>query len=105
MGKDPDMILEFVHFVRDHYREHGRGELEIRVLALASLNGRRPQLLMDPTLDYAKVDRVWGVQRWVIPLTEPLRREGWKIPLYQWEPLLANQIPEDMRSPALRTPP
>jgi hypothetical protein len=104
MGKDPDMVLEFVHFVRDHYRAHGQGDLEIRVLALASLNGRKPQLLMDPTLDYANVDRVWGVQPWVVPLTEPLRKESWKTPLDQWEPLLADQIPEDMRSPILSEP-
>ena len=36
------MILEFIHFVRDHYQEHGRDDFEIRVLALASLNERRP---------------------------------------------------------------
>ncbi len=100
MGKDADMVLEFVHYVRDHYREHGRGDLEIHVLALASLNGRKPQLLMDPTLDYAKTDRVWGVQPWIIPLTEPLRKEGWKVPIDQWDQALADRIPAGMKLPA-----
>ncbi|MCA9027796.1 MAG: HTTM domain-containing protein [Planctomycetaceae bacterium] len=97
MGKDPDMIIQFVHYVRDHYREHGRGELEIRVLALASLNGRKPQLLIDPELDYATVDRVWGSQPWIVPLTEPLREEGWKVPMDQWTTELDSIIPDDMK--------
>lgn len=97
MGKDPDMILEFVHHVRDHYRDHGRGDLEIRVLALASLNGRKPQLLIDPHRDYAKVERVWGPQEWVVPLREPFRDQGWKAPLHEWEEVLSDQIPDDMR--------
>ena len=66
-------------------------------LALASLNGRKPQLLMDPTLDYAKIDRVWGVQPWIVPLREPFRKQGWKVPLDQWEQVLADRIPDDMK--------
>jgi hypothetical protein len=94
MGKDADMILQFVHFVRDHYREHGRGNLEIRVLALASLNGRKPQLLLDPHLDYAKVERTWATQPWILPLVEPRRAEGWNVPLAEWESVLQLDLPE-----------
>lgn len=97
MGKDPDLILQFVHYVRDHYREHGR-ELEIRVLALCSLNGRKPQLLVDPMLDYTRVERhMLTTQPWIVPLYEPLRKEAWNVPLDQWEIILADLIPEDMR--------
>jgi len=98
MAKDPDMILDFVHFVRDHYLDHGEGEVEIRVLALASLNGRKPQLLMDPTINYAAVDRVWGTQPWIIPLHEPLRKEAWNVPASQWEDVLSDIIPDQIRS-------
>jgi len=97
MAKDPDMILEFAHFFRDHYQEHGQGHVEIRILALASLNGRRPQLLIDPNINYAVVDRVWGPQPWVIPLYEPLRRDAWNLPLDQWDAEFADLIPADMK--------
>lgn len=97
MGKDPDMIIEFVHYVRDHYRERDR-ELQIRVLALASLNGRKPQLLMNPYTDYCRTDRkLVGTQPWIPPLTEPLRSEGWTVPLFEWESALADRIPDDMK--------
>lgn len=98
MGKDADMILEFVHYVRDHYREHGENDLEIRVLALAALNGRKPQLLIDPYLDYTKVERVWGHQPWIVPLHEPLPAEPWKLPMDQWDHALSDIIPDDMKS-------
>ncbi|MEO2030889.1 MAG: HTTM domain-containing protein [Planctomycetaceae bacterium] len=98
MAKDPDMILDFVHHVRDHYRDHGQGEVEIRVLALASLNGRKPQLLIDPTINYAAVERVWGTQPWIVPLHEPLRQDVWDLPLEQWDEELADVIPNDLKS-------
>lgn len=98
MGKDADMILEFVHFVRDHYAERGEDDVEFRVLALASLNGRRPQLLVDPEIDYAKVDRMlFGHQPWIVPLQEPFRAEAWRRPLDQWDDELSDVIPEDMK--------
>jgi vitamin K-dependent gamma-carboxylase len=104
MGKDADMVLEFVHYVRDHYREHGEDDIEIRVLALASLNGRKPQLLLDPHLDYAKVDRVWGHQPWIVPLHEPLRKPAWDLPLDQWDGALSEIIPDDMKSLSAKSP-
>ena len=85
MAKDPDMILTFAHFLRDHYRDHGQESLQIRVLAIASLNGRKPQLLIDPERDYATTERTFGHQPWIIPLHEPLRKEPWSVPLNEWE--------------------
>ena len=97
MGKDPDMVLEFIHYVRDHYRERQNTELEIYVLNIASLNGRKPQLLMDPRVNYAAVERVWSHQPWVIPLEEPLTAESWNVPLDQWESVLNLDIPPEMQ--------
>lgn len=101
MAKDSDMILTFVHFLRDHFRKHGRGALQIRVLALVSLNGRKPQLMMDPNVDYARVERRWGPQPWILPLAEPLRtNDPWSVPLNEWEQHVACPTPEEMIEPA-----
>lgn len=98
LGKDPDMILEFTHYVRDFYRRTEQTDVRINVVALASLNGRKPQLLIDPILDYAQVERVWGHQPWIVPLHEPLRREAWNLPVDQWESELSSLI-TDFKSP------
>ena len=96
------MILTFVHFLRDHFREHGQGTLQIRVLALVSLNGRKPQLMLDPDTDYAQVARTWGPQPWILPLREPLRKDPWVVPLNEWEQHVDAPSPAEMIEPATK---
>lgn len=43
---------------------------------MVSLNGRRPQLLVDPAVDLARVPRDGWHLWWVVPLTEPLPSAG-----------------------------
>jgi vitamin K-dependent gamma-carboxylase len=97
MSKDPDWIVQFVHFLRDNYRKDGAGDLEIRVVCMSSLNGRKPQLLMDPTIDYASVDRVLGPQPWIVPLHEPFRRDAWSTSSQQWDLEFRELIPKELR--------
>jgi hypothetical protein len=40
---------------------------------MVSLNGREPQLLIDPNVDLAKEEVSLLPARWVVPLTTPLR--------------------------------
>lgn len=56
MAAQPDMILEFAHFLSDRLRSQGYGEAKIRCVARASWNGRPPELLIDPTLDLTDVE-------------------------------------------------
>lgn len=101
VGKDVDMILEFTHFVSRQYRDAGRGEIRIYVIAFASLNGRRPQLLMDPTVDCARTPRVLGHQPWIVPLYEPLPEETWNLPVELWESELSSLVTNfDQSSPS-----
>jgi hypothetical protein len=51
---------------------------------LCSLNGRRPQLLVDPTIDLGAQPRRWGPQPYIVPLTEPRRDEPWNVPPLDW---------------------
>lgn len=56
MSGQPAMILQFAHLVRDDFEARGLGPVEVRARALVSLNGRRAQLLVDPTVDLAQVE-------------------------------------------------
>ena len=97
MGRDADMILDFAHFVRDHYREHDREGLQIYVLNLVSLNGRKPQLMLDPLLDCASTERLLVFpQPWILPLEEPLRAEAWSVPVEDWEKVLDLDLPAEI---------
>jgi vitamin K-dependent gamma-carboxylase len=83
--KDPEMILQLAHFLAEDYRHQTGRPLEVRALVLTSLNGRKPQLFLDPAVDLAKEPRGFYDRSWIMPLTEPLRSEPWSLPLAEWE--------------------
>ena len=79
MAYYPDMILQFAHFLArqpDLRRELQRREFstyEIRVESWISLNGRRPQHMIDPNVDLSRQPRTLGATSWIVPLKEPFR--------------------------------
>jgi hypothetical protein len=84
-SRDPEMILEFAHFLADRFRTQTGRTPEVHALVLTSLNGRKPQLLIDPEVDLIQEPRGFRSRSWIVPLVEPLRREPWRAPLNQWE--------------------
>lgn len=86
--RDPEMILHLAHFISEDYLKLTGREFEVRALVLTSLNGRKPQLLIDPTVDLSKEPRGYYQRSWIRPLTEPLRKDPWMIPPSQWERLI-----------------
>lgn len=69
----PDEILQFAHHVADEYAKAGKGRLEVRARIFVSLNGRKPQLIVDPEVDLAAQPRSLGRWPWILPLAEPLQ--------------------------------
>jgi vitamin K-dependent gamma-carboxylase len=76
MATHPDMILQFSHYLAEQKRHEGYENVEVRARVMASLNGRKPQLLIDPTADLAKERLSLLPARWILPLTEPLPPRG-----------------------------
>jgi vitamin K-dependent gamma-carboxylase len=70
----PDMVLQFSHYIANEFRKQGYPQIEVRARVLVSLNGRKPQLLIDPTVDLAAQSRTLRPTPWIMPLHEPLRR-------------------------------
>ena len=71
----PDMILQYAHYIAMHTaRQKGLTDVEVRARVCASLNGRPPALLIDPTRDLTKVGRSLRHADWVLPLNQPFDR-------------------------------
>jgi len=71
MSSNPDMIVQFSHFLAERFRKKGFPDGEIRARVNVSLNGRPYQLLIDPEVDLAKVKRrLWPPAPWILPLNE-----------------------------------
>jgi hypothetical protein len=68
----PDLILLFAHYLAEEKRREGYDEVEVRARAMVSLNGRQPQLLVDPNVDLTKEQVSVLPARWIVPLTTPL---------------------------------
>lgn len=68
----PDMILRLAHHIHDVYVARGERDVEVRVDAYASLNGRRRARLIDPEVDLARVEDTLLPVSWISPApTEP----------------------------------
>jgi vitamin K-dependent gamma-carboxylase len=83
-GRNPDMILHLAHFLGDLYRQTTGHDAEVHALVYASLNGRKPELFIDPNVDLMTVPRGSPIQRWVMPQTEPMPPTPWTLPVDQW---------------------
>ncbi|HEX6046858.1 MAG TPA: HTTM domain-containing protein [Pyrinomonadaceae bacterium] len=68
----PDLILLFSHHLAEEKRREGYDNVEVRARVMVSLNGRQPQLLIDPNVDLAKEEVSLLPTRWIMPLTTPL---------------------------------
>ena len=65
MSAQPDLILQLAHHVADDFRARGLADVEVRADALASLNGRAPERLIDPEIDLARVTDGIGPAAWI----------------------------------------
>ncbi|MGU3495875.1 HTTM domain-containing protein [Xanthobacteraceae bacterium A53D] len=64
-----DMIHQFANHVGDRWRAAGHGAVKVHAHVLKSLNGRPPQLYVDPAVDLAAVElNLFGPDPWVRPL-------------------------------------
>jgi vitamin K-dependent gamma-carboxylase len=72
MVGQPDMILQLAQHIARSLREQGYPQIEVRVWVGVSLNGRNPQVLIDPAIDLAAQPRSLLAAHWIVPLTEPL---------------------------------
>lgn len=84
LGRDPEMILQFSHFLRDEYLRETGHDASVYALVMVSLNGRKPQLMIDPNVDLASEPLGFHSRTWILEQNEPLRWPPWDIPPDRW---------------------
>jgi vitamin K-dependent gamma-carboxylase len=68
----PDLLVQFSHYLEEEKRREGYGDVEVRANVMVSLNGRQPQLMIDPNVDLTKQQMSLLPAGWIVPLTTPL---------------------------------
>ncbi len=68
MSFQPDMMLQFAHFLARHYAEKGVYKPQVRVESYVTMNARPSQLIIDPTVNLAAIQDSWVHKHWILPL-------------------------------------
>lgn len=71
IGK-PDLILQFAHLLRDHYRKNKNEEVDVYASCRVSLNGRPYREMIFPGTNLAREKRSLMPYQWVRPLETPV---------------------------------
>lgn len=64
----PDMILRLGHHIGKDFRARGHKDVEVRVDAKVSLNGRSPRAMIDPDVDLMKITDSIRPASWLEPV-------------------------------------
>lgn len=101
MSHDPEMLREFSHFAGRALAAQRGTPIEVHAVVYCALNGRRPQLLIDPAVDLAQQARSWLPATYIVPLTEPLPDKAYVVPPSEWQREFQIDIawPPNTRSP------
>ncbi len=70
MSTQPDMILQFAHFLKKEYLQKGFLDPQITAESYVTLNGRKSKIFIDPQVDLTKIARGWSHKEWVMPFEE-----------------------------------
>ncbi|KGO85162.1 deoxyribonuclease HsdR [Flavobacterium rivuli WB 3.3-2 = DSM 21788] len=73
MSFQPDFILEYAHFLHDHYQAQGMHDPEVRVSSYVALNGRLSTLYIDPNVNLAKQDESFLHKTWILPFRDTIK--------------------------------
>ncbi|MCS7027479.1 MAG: HTTM domain-containing protein [Bacteroidia bacterium] len=70
MAMQPDMILQFAHFLAKHYEKKGVHQPQVRAEVYVTLNARPSKLFINPTIDLTKQTDSFAPKTWILPYDE-----------------------------------
>ena len=72
MSFQPDFILEYAHYLGDHFTDKGVKDIEVYADSYVTLNGRMNKRFIDPNVDLIKEKRGFKNKKWILPLNEKI---------------------------------
>lgn len=73
MATQPDFILEYAHFLKNHFESQGHQNIEIYVESYVALNGRRSQPYIDPSVNLVEQTESFKHKDWILPFQGEIR--------------------------------
>ncbi|MBD2766555.1 HTTM domain-containing protein [Hymenobacter sp. BT664] len=72
MSTQPDMLVQFAHYLRDYYARRGVHAPKVYADAYVSLNGRLGKTFIDPAVDLARVTDDLRPKPWILPFNDEI---------------------------------
>ena len=70
MSFQPDFILEYAHFLADHFKAQGHQDLYVE--SYVALNGRRSRPYVDPNINLLTQKRSFEPKTWILPFNDDI---------------------------------
>ncbi len=76
MSFQPDFILEYAHYLGNHFTNQGHKNVEVYVESYVALNGRMSSTFINPTVDLYKQKNSFLAKDWIVPFSSNIKIEG-----------------------------
>ncbi|MGB3608431.1 MAG: HTTM domain-containing protein [Psychroserpens sp.] len=73
MGFQPDFILQYAHFLGDHFKAQGHENVQVFAESYVALNGRLSQPYIDPTVDLYQEKESFNPKDWILPFKDEIK--------------------------------
>jgi hypothetical protein len=76
MSFQPDFILEYAHFLGDHFTSQGHKNVEVYADSYVALNGRLSTRYIDPKINLYQEKESFKHKDWILPFQHPIHIKG-----------------------------
>ena len=73
MSFQPDFILEYAHYLGEHFKKKGMENVQIFTDSFVALNGRSSQRFINPNVDLLTKKESFLNKDWVLPLNDEIK--------------------------------
>lgn len=76
MSFQPDFILEYAHYLGDHFKSQGHKNVEVYVESFVALNGRLSQPYIDSKVNLYTEKESFRHKNWILPFSSNIKIKG-----------------------------
>ena len=73
MSFQPDFILEYAHYLGDHFTKQGHKGVQVYAKSYVALNGRLSQLFIDESVNLYQEKESFKHKHWILPFTDEIK--------------------------------
>ena len=73
MSCQPDFILEYAHYLGDHFTKQGHKNIAVYAQSYVALNGRQSQPFVNPKVDLYKEKESFKPKNWLLPFNDAIK--------------------------------